>query len=128
MFDLLHSHLAAHLGCVSGKQALALTFGASGVCVATTVFGFITRAHRLLGTYYRAGDWPGREHCAGTGPGTLCGVCGHPLAAHDRATGRCCHGTPMELLAVCIALPLPRSVRATVQQSGCPCRLRPWGS
>lgn len=127
MFDLLRPHLTtdpAHLG---WEHLLLLVAGLCGACVIATLYGTITRAHRLLQTYYVRGDWPGMVHHTETGPGTVCGACGHHLAVHDRATGRCWHGTPMDFLAVCIALPLPRRVRALAQQPGCPCRLRPWG-
>ncbi|MGW5878801.1 hypothetical protein ACWFMI_19865 [Nocardiopsis terrae] len=125
MFGLLYPHLTTHLGCVSWEQALILTAGVSGACVVAILFGILTRTHRLLHTYYVRGGWPGMVHHTEKGPQAVCGVCGHHLAVHDRSTGRCCHGTPMDLLAVCIALPLPLPVRAFVQQAGCPCRLRP---
>lgn len=121
MFDLVYPYLTTQLGCVSRETALCT------VSVVVTLFGTTARAHRLLNTYYVRGDWPGMVHLDEKGPGAVCGVCGHHLSVHDRSTGRCCYGTPMEVLAVCIALPLPRRVRALVQKPGCACRLRPGG-
>ncbi|OLT24911.1 hypothetical protein BJF83_23575 [Nocardiopsis sp. CNR-923] len=108
------------LGCVEWEYTLVL----SALCVTVTLVGVVNRAHRLLRTYYLANRWPGVVHREDTGPGTVCGECGHRLAVHDAATGRCCHGTPLGHLAVIIALPLPLLVRDMVQEAGCPCRLQ----
>ncbi|GAA1115405.1 hypothetical protein NE857_26055 [Nocardiopsis exhalans] len=129
MFDLLYPYLTAQTGW-SGRGnrpcPRALAVALCGASVAATLCGLTVRAHRLLQTYYVRGDWPGMVHLTEKGPGTVCGVCGHHLSVHDRFTGQCCHGTPMGLLAVCIALPLPRPVRALAQRAGCGCRLHPW--
>lgn len=106
-------------GCVEWKYALTLTT----LCVTATLIGTVNRTSRLLDTYYVRGQWPGLFHPSERGPGTLCGQCGHHLTVHDRATGRCCHGTPIDHLAMIIALPMPLLLRDLLQQKGCPCHL-----
>lgn len=127
MFDLVYPYLASPLSGLSCGQALVGALALSGTSTLFVLLGTLSRTHRLLQIYYVRGDWPGMVHHTEKGPGTVCGACGHHLAVHDRFTGRCCYGTPMELLAVCIALPLPRRVRTLVQQPGCACQLRAWG-
>ncbi|WP_159944606.1 hypothetical protein [Nocardiopsis sp. FR6] len=117
MFDVAWSFFG--LDCVEWEYTLTLT----ALCVTTTLVGIVNRTSRLLNTYYVRGDWPGMVHYSERGPGTLCGVCGHHLAVHDRATGRCCHGIPLDHLAMVIALPMPLLLREVLQQAGCPCRL-----
>ncbi|MEE2038921.1 hypothetical protein Q8791_17015 [Nocardiopsis sp. CT-R113] len=108
------------LGCAEWEYTLTLI----ALCVGATLVGIVNRTSRLLDTYYVRGDWPGIVHREDTGPGTVCGPCGHHLAVHDRATGRCCHGTPLDHLALIIALPMPLMFRDLVQAPGCPCRLK----
>ncbi|NYH51316.1 hypothetical protein HNR06_000905 [Nocardiopsis arvandica] len=117
MFDIAWS--AFDLGCVEWEYALTLTV----LCVTATLVGIVNRTSRLLQTYYVEARWPGVVHREETGPGTVCGLCGHHLAVHDRATGRCCYGTPLDHLAMVIALPMPLVLRDMLQQTGCPCRL-----
>jgi hypothetical protein len=107
------------LGYVEWEYALVLAV----LCVTVTLVGVVNRTSRLLRAYYVQNRWPGVVHREETGPGTVCGLCGHHLSVHDRATGRCCHGTPLDHLALVIALPMPLLVRDMVQQAGCPCRL-----
>ncbi|WDZ90559.1 hypothetical protein [Nocardiopsis sp. HUAS JQ3] len=118
MFDVAWT--VFDLDCLEWEYALALT----GLCVTVTLIGIVNRTSHLLSTYYVRGQWPGMVHHDERGPGTICGPCGHHLAAHDRATGRCCHGTPLDHLAMIIALPMPLLVRDMLQQAGCPCRLK----
>lgn len=106
-------------GCLEWEYALVLTT----LCVILSLVGIVNRTRRLLDTYYVRGAWPGMLHPSEKGPGTLCGVCGHHLTVHDRATGRCCYGTPLDHLATIIALPVPLLVRDMLQKAGCPCRL-----
>ncbi|WP_159944934.1 hypothetical protein [Nocardiopsis sp. FR6] len=117
MLDVVWNLIAP--GCVEWGYTLTLAV----LCVIATLVGIVNRASRLLRTYYVQARWPGVVHREETGPGTVCGLCGHHLAVHDRATGRCCHGTPIDHLAMVIALPLPLAVRGMLQQAGCPCRL-----
>ena len=91
------------------------------LCVTATLVGVVNRTHRLLRAYYLEGDWPGMVQHDERGPGTCCEVCGHHLSVHDRGTGRCCYGTPLERVAIILALPLPLLVRDMLQQAGCPC-------
>ncbi|RKS04961.1 hypothetical protein DFP74_0541 [Nocardiopsis sp. Huas11] len=107
-------------GCVGWGYALVL----ASLCVIAILVGVVNRTARLLQTYYVEARWPGIVHREEMGPGTICGPCGHHLAVHDRATGRCCHGTPLDRLAVVIALPMPLLLRDMLQQAGCPCRLQ----
>ncbi|MCY9785166.1 hypothetical protein KIK06_14875 [Nocardiopsis sp. EMB25] len=111
------------LGCVEWEYTVVLV----ALCVTVTLVGVVNRTHRLLRTYYVQNRWPGIVHREDKGPGTVCGVCGHHLAVHDAVTGRCCHGTPLDHLAVIIALPLPLLVRDMVQEAGCACRLHRTG-
>lgn len=127
MFDFAYLYLTAWLARVSEVPAPLLTVALIGAGTVIALFGIRARVRRLLHTYYVRRDWPGMAHLLEEGPESVCEECEHLLAVHDRNTGRCCVGTGLVLLAVCLALPLPRPVRALVQRPGCACRLRPGG-
>lgn len=127
MIDLFYPHLDSSFDYLAAGRELLRDLLHLGRWAILIVCPLILRVHALLRMIVLPSAWPGMVHFTENGPGTSCESCGHHLAAHDRATGRCCHGTSLDVIAVWIVLPLPRAVRALMQRDGCKCRLRPQG-